>query len=458
MMSHLEALQVELVEHIVTFLEFSDIASLRLTGRAMESKASYGSFTAHFRHKDVELTTRTLQEMVRLTSQGRLGSRLQHCTITGIVTGIARNEATAADEVTEHLRSLLAEAFSNLKRCSPKGGLASLCLRVAARIESPDGELSEPNDFRNWRAVWDSALRTFDITMAALSESQLFVDEHLDIYGSLRGCSLECNAFLAFAQKSASKHVFGPLKKLTVSLSPPPKAGMEHQSEAAATETEAQAQGSNSNLILQGFMRVLHIMPKLESLDLHWCSLKNTASTPPVPSASRQENSTSPASPHLKECSLRGICVSESDLLHFLEAAHPATVTLTDVRLVSGTYASIFKYLTDPDSPVTCYYLDDIREGTVNLAHFEVPGNPKFRYLRSDVGPSSLTRQGGHVKEAIRYRLPPRRPLGSGERWRWLRSKAQEFGPPDGHYDFIKLNSEKIVTVSDDSDWDRLPT
>jgi hypothetical protein len=105
--------------------------------------------------------------------------------------------------------------------------------------------------------------------MAALNESQLPVDEHLDVFGRLRGCSLVCDAFLAFAQKFALMHVFGSLKRLTVILSAPHKAATEHQSEAAVTKTEAQAQSRHSNLILQGIMQVSRIMPELESLELH---------------------------------------------------------------------------------------------------------------------------------------------------------------------------------------------
>ncbi|KAL2008289.1 hypothetical protein VTN00DRAFT_8271 [Thermoascus crustaceus] len=423
MKSPLEALHIELIELIVTFLEPCDIASLRLTSRTIVNKASQG--------------------------QGHLGRLLQHCTITGIV----RNETTAADEGTEHLR-LLTEAFRNLKQRSPKGGLSSLCLRVAARIEGADGELTEPDSFGSWRTVWDAALRTFNVTMAALNESQLTVGEHLDIFGSLKGCTLACDAFLAFAQKFASMHIFGSLKRLTVSLSAPYKAATEHESEAAVTETEAQAESRHSNLILQSIMQVLPIMPELESLDLHWYNLGASMSTSPVPSATRQGSGTSSASTSLKECSLRGIYVSESDLLQFLEAVHPATLTLTDVRLVSGTYASIFKYLTSPDSPVTCYHLDDIREKNA-LVHFDVPGSSKFRYSRDTVGPSSLTRQTSHVKEEIHYRFARGRAIGSGERWRWLKSKAQEFGPPDdGVYDFIELNSQKVAAAPDDSDDD----
>jgi hypothetical protein len=467
MKSPLQALQIELIEYIVTFLELRDISSLRLTCRALEDKASQGSFTAFFKHKNVELTTRTLQDMVRVTNRGhRLGCFLQYCTITGIVRRYDETTTTTlavADEgPTEHhhLQRLLTQAFRNLKQQhGPKEGLASLCFRVAARIEgAADGELTttEPDEFRSWRAVWEAARRTFNVTMAALNESQLRVDEHLDVFGSLKGCSLACDTFLAVAQESAARHVFASLKRLTVSLSAPPappKAATEHQSEEAAAviETEVQTQSRHSHLILQDIMQVLRIMPVLESLKLHWYNLGVNASTLPVTSSATpwESNISSASITGLKECSLHGIYVSESHFLQFLEAVHPTSLTLTDIRLVSGTYAPIFKYLTDLDTPVTYTHLDDIREGNA-LLHFDIPGNSKFRSRNGDVGPSILTRQGSHnvKEEPIRYRFAPGRPLGSGERNYWLRSKAREFGPPEERvYNFVELNSQKSAAI-----------
>lgn len=103
----------------------------------------------------------TLQDTVRLTSHGRLGCLLEHCTITGIV----RSDTAAADAgADQDMLTLLSEAFRNLKLRSSNGGLASLCLRVVARIENADGELEEPNAFRDWKHVWNTALRTFQIT------------------------------------------------------------------------------------------------------------------------------------------------------------------------------------------------------------------------------------------------------------------------------------------------------
>lgn len=446
-MVSLEGLPIELTEQIVTCLQLCDIASLRLASRILENKASQGCFNAFFRHKKVELTTATLQNLVQATGQGRRrGCLMRHCTITGII----RSDTPSQDESTEYVR-LLAEAFRNLKQRSPDGGLASLCLRLAVGTE---GELAEPRDSHSWREVWDTALRTFHVTMAALYESQLPLYEHLDVFGGLRGCSLACDAFLASAPRSASTLVFGSLKKLTASLSPPYKAPTEHPSEVATIEAEAPAQNWHENRTLQGILHMLGAMPELESLDLHWYHLRDSVSASPAPSTTHQESSSNLAVPRLKECSLRGVYTSESDLLRFLEAVRPATLTLTDVRLVSGTYASVFRYLTSPDSPVACYHLDDVHEG-IPLVHFEVPGSSKFRYTRGRVGPSTLTRQAGHVKEAIHYRLPPGRPLGSGARMLWVKSKTLEFGPPlEGAYSFVALNSHNATAVPHDSDDD----
>src|SRR5204863_948136 len=73
MVSPLEALPIEMIENIVTRLELCDIGSLRLASGIIEIKASQGSFSALFKHKKVELTTMTLQDLVQVTGQGRWG-------------------------------------------------------------------------------------------------------------------------------------------------------------------------------------------------------------------------------------------------------------------------------------------------------------------------------------------------------------------------------------------------
>ncbi|GAB7347707.1 hypothetical protein MBLNU459_g5266t1 [Dothideomycetes sp. NU459] len=436
MASYLEALPVELTERIVTLLELGDVAALRMTSRTVESKASGGSFTDYFKHKNVELTTKSLQNFVRWTTECRLSHLLQHCTIIGII----RTEATATRDAAEHLKSLLAEALRTLKRRCLQGRIASLCLRVAARTESAEGELCEPNDFRNWRAVWSAALCTFNVTMGALSNSQLPVNEHLNIFGSLTGCSLACDVFLAVTKKPALKHVFGSLRRMTLSLSAPPKAAVIHDQTGYEffARLNIQTESSHAKPILQS---ISHIMPQLEVLDFHWYTLKgstfDSSMFHPLPPC--QENSVTLATLHFI---LRGIYVSETDLLHFLEAFRPAAVTLTDIHLISGSYTSVFNHLTDPNSPVTAYTLDDLREECTKLVHFKVPGEAKFPYGCRTEEPSSLTRQANNSKSPIHYHFPSERPFGSAQMSIWCNRKVQRFGPPGRRYDFVRMNSK----------------
>lgn len=51
-------------------------------------------------------------------------------------------------------------------------------------------------------------------------------------------------------------------------------------------------------------MQVSRIMPELDGLKLHWYKLGDSMSTSPVPSATRQESSTSSAFTCLKDRSL----------------------------------------------------------------------------------------------------------------------------------------------------------
>lgn len=63
--------------------------------------------------------------------------------------------------------------------------------------------------------------------MEALSQSHLSVNEYLNVFGSLVSCSLEADVFLTVAAKSALRHVFGSLEKLTLSLLAPLEAALE---------------------------------------------------------------------------------------------------------------------------------------------------------------------------------------------------------------------------------------
>ncbi|KAI1452466.1 hypothetical protein F4805DRAFT_447374 [Annulohypoxylon moriforme] len=353
--------------------------------------------------------------MVHITSQGHLGCLLQHCTITGV----AGSDTSGTRNDDEHIR-LLSKAFSNLKQRSPKSGLASLCLRVSVRNRDSTSESYSPS-LR--KSIWTTALRTFNVIMAALHESQLPVDEHLDIYGGVSRCSLTYDALLPLTQRFTSMSIFSSLKKLTVSLSSPFMDLEESTLDSATGIPEQSSQTTHGKLALQGLLDISSIMPKLENLDVHWYNIiaYDTSITPLNPAVELGHSNFA----CLKTCRLSGVYIIESDLLDLVKAIHPAALTMTDVRLTLGTYSSIFEYMTLLNTPITYYHLDDLREGHA-LVHFDVPGKAKFPYRGITMGPSTLTRQQDEVKDALRYRITYKRPLGSGERMHWWRSKIQE--------------------------------
>lgn len=431
-MSLLEALQVEIVESIVSFLELRDIASLRLTCRTIEDKASNQSFASFFRDKDVKLTSPALQDFVLATGQGRLGCLLRHCTLTGVVS----NKKATASEIDDHSR-LLTDAFRNLKNRSPEGGLTSLTLAVAVDVGT-DGRLVRPDDVRvrpAWRKVWDVAACTFRETITALQESQMSMGEHLDIFGNVSGCSLTYDVFVAHMGTLTSARVFGSLKTLTLSLSGRYRGLSEPQWEGSPQETTnsiRQTQRRDSAQVLRTVKQLSLVAPQLEDFDLHWYDLgRNISTSTPFNIAQEGDIDTGLGAVHVKSCKLRGVFMSETGLLQFLQAACPATLTMSDIHLGPGTYTSILEYLNSQDSPTKSYHLDDLREGG-SLVHFSVPGSSKFTYVNGRVGPSTLTRGECDARETVSYRLPPGRPKGSPKLNRWRESKTRQFGPPVG--------------------------
>ncbi|OAQ65884.1 hypothetical protein VFPPC_07518 [Pochonia chlamydosporia 170] len=452
-MANLTALHTELIDHISTYLDVPDIASLRLTCRTMGRKATSSKFTALFKQKNIQLSTQALQRLVQVTSQGSLGCLLEDCSITGIAQ-LPQASLSQTDQTTE-LVQLLTTAFRNLKQHSPNGKITSIRLLVVAREQDAIGNLVEPAVFRSWGAIWAAASHTFKVVMAALSNSGLYV-ECLDIFNSINGCSLVIDDFMSDLK---TKQLWPLLKTLSVSLSAKPVVdkwlideAMEHQYQPAGPEEIWTADQT-----LRAIANTISHMPFLQSLNVHWYII-GKPETPPTEVSSNLFNDTTMQSfkwTGIQECSLHGIQATPTHLLQFLQTFRPQTLTLTDVSLVGGTYSPIFEYLSSAESSVTSYHLDDLDE-TRHLVHFNhVKGTPKFRYRTGDFGPSTVSRCGLSVKEPISYQLAHSRVLGSGERARWLKSKAERYGRRPGYarYNFISLNStESVVSTNVDQE------
>ncbi|KAI0453333.1 hypothetical protein F5B21DRAFT_525888 [Xylaria acuta] len=419
MASSLETLPVELIEIIVKLLNFRDVASLRRTSCVIERKASHGSFLRRFRRKNVKLETKTLKKLAQLSKESYSTSRLRHCTVTGIV---GLEEAAPECQIDEHAH-LLAAIFRNLKKNIQAGSVASLSLRVLLRITRRTAHV--------WPETWATARRTFEITMAALNESGLSVDEHLDLFGSVPSCSLEYTAFLCLAQRPGEANMFKRLKRLTMSLSSPVVDTVDTDYFLPIPALDGLHQGEHVAFTLGAISHISAIMPELETLDLHWFNIgPNTSTSTAQPRAHRDVTSCSPPLA-LKECSLRGVYVSEINLLQFIMSTNPIILRLKDVNLVTGTYASSFRYITLPNTPTTYCHFEDLRQGR-QIVHFNIlEESEESDESTAKIGPTTLSQQiiglgqGGFAHQ-LRPILHPR----AKEYARWMRHMLPEYGPP----------------------------
>ncbi|KAJ9294733.1 hypothetical protein DTO271G3_6653 [Paecilomyces variotii] len=449
-----DTLAIELIDLVVAHLDCSDIAALRLTCHRVKTIVSQGRFTTFFKQRNVPLETRALQDLAVGTSQGHLICRLQDCTLTGVLDETENTEAAAEED---H-RRLLTEAFCNIKQRSPAGCLATVRLRLVVRLA--DGTLVAPEDCRHsgrWMRIWDTAQRTFRVVMAALKATQLAVDCELDLFHGHTYCCLTSDIFVASVTTFPWTAIFGSLKKLKLNISSPHRASTTTASsatddlhdewttsgsdEAAGRETEAPGKllketerRACTQVLFQGVLQLRSLLSELETVDLLWCLMGRRRMAEPTllqPPASDETEPGTDGPLRLKECWLRGLVVAEADLLRFLQRTQPVALTLIHITLNPGTYDSIFGFLTDPETLISSYHLDDLFEKNwVKTVHFEIPGSPKFAYRRGGGTPSTLSRQGEDIKIPIRYHLPIHIAKGSGKHMRWRQESRRVYGPP----------------------------
>nr|POE47124.1 hypothetical protein CFP56_00456 [Quercus suber] len=424
----LENLPPELVENIVSCLSFDDTTSLRLSSRTLATLASQRSFLKQFDTGKILLTEDSIRHLIEIMGPGRPANRLQHCTISAIAMG--RNLANRIPKKRQAaLCLLLTEAFTKLRASSRRQALASLCLRVDIM---PGSEL-KPRALGSWkwRDIWHLASITFEITMKALLQSGLTVDTHLDCFGTLRGCSLSEEAFWWFMRRAARELGVANLRCLTASLSP-----------SVAPWTSVLTDKGRPISILRHVMDILSDLPMLQCLDLHWHEFSPWHTTSLAASSADVADLRSCDSYQLAECCLRGLYISEENLLCFLQKTRPKTLKLVSVSLVSGTWRPIFDYITGEDSLTTFLYLDDLFEGgRGDFVHYQVPGLPKFPYAQDRPGPSTLLRDSDINQTPILYRLPVGEQASSLCRHWWYKDSMASFGPIH-YYDFRALSRE----------------
>lgn len=173
------------------------------------------------------------------------------------------------------------------------------------------------------------------------------------------------------------------------------------------------------------------IMPELESFDLHWFNIgQNTLNSPVQPPAHR--DITTCSSPFaLKDCTLRGLYISGINLLQFIMSTDPKVLRLKDINLVTGTYASSFRYMTLPDSPTTHCQFEELCQGR-HIVHFNIlEKSEESEEGAAKLGPTTFSRQIiGLEQEGIAHQLRPVLDPRAKEYARWRQHLLPEYGPP----------------------------
>lgn len=464
--SRLCCLQSELSWEICGYLPASDVAALRLTCRTLE-RNSYNSFTNLFRYRTILLTPESLNNFVAMTQRDELGCLLRSCTIQGVAQdelAQQNDDVDGGDKRDAELQRLLTQGFTNLATHGQSRSLTSLTLGIAARVKLRSGSLLRPPHFRSARAIWKRARETFDIVMAALHESQLVVEDELNVFTDTVGCSLEVNHFTAIHRRFLS---FNPLQTITtlrLSIS------LEYTSDSDTyyifnndedllhSDFRSDFQIVQSDGVLQIVRQVLaRCMPDVERLEVHWYTVGiDLLTEAPLFTETLFDKQIELPRLSLKECRLYGVGASPQQLFEFIDGVRPKALTLTDLCMINGSWDSVISHLTDPATAIESFHLDDLAvrgDGQQRLVHFAAPGGPKFRYGDNAGWPSTITRPPGTAKEHLRYReiardLDTDTQSNAFTYWRQLR--AARNGPPNScrWFDFIKLNDGPLPTLA----------
>lgn len=417
-----DELPFEVVEAVTAFLELGDICNLRLVSRTIAAKSGRGTLKKYFANKTINWTSTTqLQSFVELTRPQCMGCFLKSLTINDRAPTGSR---TFSEEI-----ALLTEALTNLRHNSVYGGLQAVILTVHGQSIVHNGSMVFPESFPNWRSVWQTAFRTFEITSQALADSGVSVQK-LDIFGSINRCSLACNIIAPTLERVNLSKTLMNLKHLSLSLS-------HHMVEEVEEVEDSNDETAEVGLAAgKGYVddikRWLERCPQLERLELHWYKLRSHELSEAQIEEQRFFSQIAQLDNHfskLRNCRLDGIHTDGDSLLAFFrQTIQLASLTMDHVHLKWGIFAPVFDHLTNHLPHLTHLYLDSLSESSIIC--FDDPGRPYLPSTCDTNGPSHLTRTGADCQRAISYRFFKGRVKGSPDVIRWRRRQALLYGPP----------------------------
>ncbi|GIC86289.1 F-box domain protein [Aspergillus udagawae] len=484
----LESCPPEIIGSIVRVLDLTDVGNLRLTSRCLRSKATQGHFRSCFWSKRVKFTGPELENLAIVTQRGWLGCEINDLTLVGVVNNTERLEEavwvnsddpkkTDLETLQQRQRDyerllesgelvhILGNVFKNIVANNSTGKLRSLSLEVIVYLSNAKDELAPPAG-GPWRPIWQMAAETHRIVFSALMDSNLEIDS-LNIFNraGLQRCSIAGNELSSIDY--AAEGLIMPLRSLeslSISVSEPilhvtlddllnDDSEYEVTSEDEDQAREEAMMKANDERNFTGLASLIQACRNLKHLDIHHCRVELGHPFANIPNERLFGRVAAlDTLPQLEGCGLRGLSLTEDDLLAFLRRLSSSLrrFEMETITMTSGTFGSIFELLTATSTSISTsagadaadaapfpnlqyLYLDTLRVGR-DLVFFTGVG--KLRYPINHWNPAhggnTLSRQGKEdIKTPIEYHGPTNSaPVGSPFVQQWLQDQRMKYGPP----------------------------
>lgn len=435
----LEDCPTEIVEAISILLDLTDIQSLRQSCKSLATKIAHGHFKSYYRSKRIDLTLHALRAFVSATQAGRLGCLVEELVLVGLV-NLAEEQNTGSNPEL-HLATakaeldLLSKAFNALTASKKSREFISLSLEVEV-VQDKLRLLPAAVTGEGWKCVWRRAAWTFHITVDALAASRLPL-EQLNVFNShqSQSCSLACEELSrAVFQDQGLATSFASLKSLSISLSDriienlPAFDFSQPVKEKDIREAESKAT-AKSNFV--GVATFLELACSLDSLEIHFYWL-NTAHfylrNPYTPNEHLlKQAAKSKNLPKLKQCKLRGIYISDKDLLAFIQHTATRRLFLQNVAITSGKFRPVFDYCTGKATGLEELHFDYLLEKH-HVLYFPTPSQVG-QITGSGKSTTSLQRVGDEVKHPIIYHYHQGRSQDTPRTRALQLQQRKEYGP-----------------------------
>lgn len=353
--------------------------------------------------------------------------------------------------------------FNNLRHINLE---ASVVLDVNVR------KAPEQVPAMHWRELWTNAIHSYRILVLSIASAGICLDS-LSIYQSTRKCSIPTHEVFEPSLFSDDQRVnfakFATnLKSLSISLAtttlpvrPRPTAfGVSGDSVrlspyerfdiSRGTNLHADDSRVDSLAELCDVARLLHMMPNLESLQIHLCTTVNGILSPRYyQHFLKVLFSDHWQFPKLSHLVLRGLKTSEDDLYEILarHAFQLRTLGLENMTLVSGSWTPVFSLLSRnarllEKLRLSALWSPESHGNRMNLAHAHRVFNSKGLCSPSDNGDADNVEYAWYVWEidgeevrrsdGIHFRPMMGRfgdPVGTNGKTSWYGQHCADYGP-----------------------------